>query len=171
MAEFTHSLSVDVPVRTAYNQWTQFELFPYFMEGVQSVEQLTNTRLRWKAEIVGQQQQWEAEISEQHPDHRIAWHSVSGAKHAGVVTFHYVDDHKTRINLQVEYDPSGFVENVGAALGIVEGRVAGDLKRFKRFIEGGGRETGAWRGDIEQHGIQRENIQQEPEESPEPETK
>lgn len=149
MASFEQAIEINVPVRTAYNQWTQFEEFPRFMEGVESVQQLSDTRLHWRAEIAGNEQEWDAEISEQTPDQRIAWHSISGAKHAGVVTFHYVDDNTTRVMLQIEYDPEGFVENVGAALGVVERRMKGDLKRFKEFIEERQVETGAWRGEVE----------------------
>ncbi len=148
MARFEHAIDVDVPVRTAYNQWTQFEEFPRFMEGVKSVEQITDTQLRWRAEIAGKEEEWLAEISEQTPDQRIAWHSTSGATHAGVVTFHYLDDNKCTVTLQIEYEPEGFVENVGAALGIVESRMARDLERFKEFIEERRVPTGAWRGEV-----------------------
>ena len=150
MATFEQSIDVHVPVQTAYNQWTQFETFPLFMEGVEAVEQLTDTRMRWRAEIAGSEQEWDAEITEQTPDQRIAWTSRSGAKHAGVVTFHRLDDHTTRIMLQIEYDPEGFIENVGAALGVVKNRMKGDLENFKSFIESRGEATGAWRGTIEQ---------------------
>lgn len=150
MSNFEQSIEVNVPVRTTYNQWTQFETFPYFMEGVKKVEQISDTRLRWQAEIAGREQEWDAEITEQTPDQRIAWTSISGAKHAGVVTFHHLSDDVTRVMLQIDYDPEGFLENVGAALGVVENRMQGDLKRFKHFIESGGKETGAWRGTIKQ---------------------
>ena len=148
MGSIQHSIDVDVSVRTAYNQWTQFEEFPRFMDGVQAVKQLDDKRLRWRAEIGGKEKEWTAEITEQHPDERIAWRSTSGAKSAGVVTFHRLSDMKTRVMLQVDYDPEGMVENVGDAMGLVSGRVKGDLERFKRFIESRGQETGAWRGDI-----------------------
>jgi uncharacterized membrane protein len=150
MSSIETSIDVDVPVRTAYNQWTQFEDFPRFMEGVREVEQLDDRRLRWRAEIGGKEKCWEAEISEQIPDARIAWHSTSGARNAGVVTFHYLAPEKTRVMLQLEYDPQGFVENVGDALGAAKLRIQGDLERFKQFIEGQGRETGAWRGEVRQ---------------------
>jgi uncharacterized membrane protein len=149
MATFEQAIEVNVPVRTAYNQWTQFELFPLFMEGVEEVRQITDTRLHWRAEIAGSEQEWDAEITEQLPDQRIAWTSISGAQHGGVVTFHYIDDNVTRIMLQITYEPEGFIENVAAALGIVENHVKGDLERFKRFIESAGEETGAWRGTVE----------------------
>lgn len=151
MAVFEQSIDVNVPVNTAYNQWTQFEMFPQFMEGIEKVAQLTDTSMRWYAEIAGNELEWEAEITEQTPDHRIAWTSTSGAKHAGAVTFHHIDDNITRIMLQIEYEPEGFVENVGAALGVVDNRMKGDLERFKNFIEKRGEETGAWRGQIEQN--------------------
>jgi uncharacterized membrane protein len=119
------------------------------MEGVEEVRQITDTRLHWRAEIAGSEQEWDAEITEQLPDQRIAWTSISGAQHGGVVTFHYIDDNVTRIMLQITYEPEGFIENVAAALGIVENHVKGDLERFKRFIESAGEETGAWRGTVE----------------------
>lgn len=149
MGSFEQSINVNVPVRAAYNQWTQFEMFPYFMEGIEEVKQISDTRLHWRAEIAGSEQEWDAEITEQTPDQRIAWKSTSGAKHAGVVTFHRIDDNLTRVMLLLDYDPEGFIENVGAALGIVENRMKGDMERFKHFIESGGQETGAWRGKVE----------------------
>jgi uncharacterized membrane protein len=142
------SIDVDVPVRTAYNQWTQFEEFPQFMEGVEAVEQLDDRRLHWRAEIGGKTLDWDAEISEQVPDQRIAWRSTSGAKNAGVVTFHHLDDAHCRVTLQLDYKPEGALENVGDALGAVSRRAKGDLKRFKDFIEERGVETGGWRGEI-----------------------
>jgi len=150
MSNYERSIDVNVPVRTAYNQWTQFESFPQFMEGVERVQQINDTNMRWKAEIAGNNLEWDAVITEQTPDQRIAWTSTSGAKNAGVVTFHKLDDDTTRVMLQVDYEPEGFLENVGAALGVVEGRMKGDLERFKDFIEGRGVETGAWRGEVEQ---------------------
>jgi uncharacterized membrane protein len=149
MSRYEHSIDVNVPVSTAYNQWTQFEEFPKFMEGVEEVKQIDDTRLHWRAEIAGKTEEWYAEISEQTPDQRIAWHSISGAEHSGVVTFHYIDENTTHIMLQIDYNPEGFIENVGDALGIVKSRMAGDLKRFKEFIEKRGVETGAWRGTVE----------------------
>lgn len=150
MSSIETSIDVNVPVRTAYNQWTQFEDFPRFMEGVREVRQLDDRRLLWRAEIAGKEKTWEAEISEQIPDARVAWHSTSGARNAGVVTFHHLTPEKTRVMLQMEYDPEGFVENVGDALGAAKLRITGDLERFKQFIEGQGRETGAWRGEVRQ---------------------
>jgi uncharacterized membrane protein len=150
MATIEKSIDVDVPVRTAYNQWTQFEEFPRFMEGVREVRQLDDKTLRWRAEIGGKEQEWSAEITEQIPDDRIAWRARVGTRNAGVVTFHRLGDSRTRLMLQLEYDPQGVVENVADALGVVSRRVEGDLRRFKEFIEARGRETGAWRGEIDQ---------------------
>ena len=150
MATIEKSIEVDVPVRTAYNQWTQFETFPQFMEGVREVRQLDDKTLGWRAEIGGKDEEWVAEITEQVPDQRIAWRARSGKRNAGVVTFHRIADHRTRIMLQLDYEPEGAVENIGDALGVVSRRVEGDLQRFKEFIESRGRETGAWRGEIRQ---------------------
>ncbi|HZQ35770.1 MAG TPA: SRPBCC family protein [Dehalococcoidia bacterium] len=150
MGSVTKSIDVNVPVRTAYDQWTQFESFPRFMEGVQQVQQLDNTRLHWRAKIGGKEKEWDAKITEQAPDQRIAWTSTSGAENAGVVTFHRLGDDKTRVTLQMDFDPQGFVENVGDAVGVPERRVEGDLKRFKEFIESRGTATGAWRGEVKQ---------------------
>ena len=148
MASVKESIDVEVPVRTAYNQWTQFEEFPSFMEGVKEVRQLDDKRLFWRAEVAGKEREWNAEISEQLPDQRIAWHSTTGARNAGVVTFHRISDAKTRVMVQVDYDPEGAVETAGDALGVLTRRVRGDLDRFKEFIEARGEETGAWRGRI-----------------------
>ena len=149
MATFEDSIDVNVPVRTAYDQWTQFETFPQFMEGVEEVRQVSDTMLQWRAEIAGRTESWEAEITEQVPDQRIAWTSRSGAKNAGVVTFHHIDDTTTRVMLQLEYEPETVIEQAGAALGVVGRRIKGDLERFKEFIESRGAATGAWRGEIE----------------------
>ena len=151
MASIEQSIEVNVPVRTAYDQWTQFEEFPRFMEGVESVIQLDDKRLHWVASIAGKREEWDAEITEQTPDQRVAWTNTSGAKNAGVVTFHYLADTTTRVMLQLDYEPEGLVETVGDKLGFVSRRVEGDLERFKEFIEARGQETGAWRGEIPQH--------------------
>jgi uncharacterized membrane protein len=155
MARIEKSIDVDVPVRTAYNQWTQFEDFPKFMEGVLEVKQLGDKRLLWRANVGGKEKTWEAEITEQIPDDRIAWRSRGGAPNAGVVTFHRLDDAKTRIMLQLEYEPDGALEQVGDWVGVVSRRVEGDLRRFKEFIGSRGRETGAWRGEIPAKGSER----------------
>ncbi|MEA2651051.1 MAG: hypothetical protein QOI85_772 [Chloroflexota bacterium] len=149
MASVVESIDVTASVSTVYNQWTQFEEFPRFMEGVKSVTQADNTHLHWVAEVAGREKEWDAEITEQHPDERVAWRAVSGAKNAGVVTFHRIDDETTRVTLQLDADPEGIVENVGTALGFLERRVNGDLERFKEFIEKRGSETGGWRGNVE----------------------
>lgn len=148
MSVIEKSIEINVPVNTAYNQWTQFEEFPKFMEGVKEVKQTDDTHLRWKAEIAGKEKEWDAEITEQIPDERIAWRARDGAMNAGVVTFHRLSDKKSKVMLQMEYDPEGIVENVGDAVGVVSQRVLGDLERFKRYIENRGHETGAWRGSV-----------------------
>ncbi|MBI3972564.1 MAG: SRPBCC family protein [Chloroflexi bacterium] len=148
MASVQKSIDVNVPVRTAYDQWTQFEEFPRFMEGVKEVRQLDDPRLHWRAEIAGKEKKWDAVITEQTPDQRIAWRSTSGALNAGVVTFQPLSDSQTRIHLELTYDPEGFAENIGDAMGLVSHRVQGDLEQFKEFIESRGVETGAWRGEI-----------------------
>lgn len=150
MSNIEKSIDVHVPVHIAYNQWTQFEEFPRFMEGVEEVKQLDEKRLHWRANVGGKEKQWEAIISEQTPDQRIAWHNTTGSANAGVVTFHRINDDTTRIMLQLEYDPEGVVENVGDMVGVVSRRVQGDLQRFKDFIEARGTETGGWRGTIQQ---------------------
>ncbi|MBB5960256.1 putative membrane protein [Saccharothrix tamanrassetensis] len=148
MTTIEKSVDVEVPVTTAYNQWTQFESFPRFMEGVESITQLTATRTHWVTKIGGVQREFDAEITEQHPDERVAWHTVDGPPQGGVVTFHRLNDTATRVHLQMEYDPQTLTEKAGTALGVVEHRIKADLDRFKTFIEDRGRETGAWRGDV-----------------------
>ena len=150
MSQTLTSIDVEVPVSTAYDQWTQFEEFPRFMEGVGSVRQLDDTHLEWKASVAGVEKEWRAEITEQEPDQRSAWCSTSGATNAGVVTFHRLDDRKTRVTLQLDVEPEGGIESVGDSLGFVKRRAEGDLERFKEFIEGRGTATGAWRGSVEQ---------------------
>jgi uncharacterized membrane protein len=150
MANVTESIDVNVPVRTAYDQWTQFEEFPRFMEGVKSVSQTDDTHLRWVAEVAGKEKEWDAVVTEQHPDERVAWTSQSGAPNAGVVTFHRLDEETTRVTLQMDVDPEGLVENVGTGLGFLDRRVKGDLERFKEFVEQRGTPTGAWRREVQQ---------------------
>ena len=145
-------VDVEVPVRTAYNQWTQFEEFPRFMEGVEEIRQLDDKRLFWKTKIAGVTREFEAEITEQHPDHRVAWRSTGGTEHAGVVTFHRITDTTTRVTVQLDTEPEGIVEKAGDALGLTTLNAKGDLKRFKKFIEERGHETGGWRGEV--HGGQ-----------------
>jgi uncharacterized membrane protein len=151
MSKILEAIDVDVPVGTAYDQWTQFETFPKFMEGVKSVRQLDDTTLEWVADVAGREKRWEAKITEQEPDKRIAWTATEGAHNAGVVTFHRIDDGQSRVTLQLDVDPEGPVENIGDALGLVSRQVKGDMKRFKEFIEERGHETGAWRGKVEQN--------------------
>lgn len=145
------SIDVNVPVSTAYNQWTQFEDFPKFMDSVHEVRQLDDTHLHWRADVAGKPEEWDAEITEQIPDKRIAWRSTSGVQNAGVVTFHKLSDAKTRITLQMDYTPQGMEEKVGDALGFVKMQAKGNLKRFKKMLESRGQETGAWRGSVTQH--------------------
>ena len=148
MTDMTQTIDVDVPVDVAYNQWTQFESFPEFMDGVDEVTQKSDTLTHWKISIGGVKREFDAKITEQQPDQRIAWTSVDGADHAGVVTFHKLEDAKTRVTLQLETKPEGVVEKVGDAVGLTNVNAKGDLKRFKQFIESRGRETGAWRGEV-----------------------
>jgi len=148
MSAVQKSIDVNVPVSTAYNQWTQFAEFPRFMEGVKEVRQLDDKRLHWKTQIGGKEEDFDAIVDQQIPDQRIAWHSTIGAKHGGVVTFHRLGDTKTRVMLQMQYDPQGFVEKAGDMMGAVAMRIQSDLDRFKKFIESRGVETGAWRGEI-----------------------
>jgi len=143
------SIDVDVPVSAAYNQWTQFESFPQFMDGVDQVRQTADTRTHWTISIAGVKREFDAEITEQTPDQRIAWRSIDGTGHAGVVTFHKLDQDKTRVMLQIDTEPEGLAEKVGDAVGLTNLNAKGDLKRFKAFIEERGTETGAWRGQVD----------------------
>jgi uncharacterized membrane protein len=151
MDTVTKSIDVDVPVRAAYDQWTQFETFPQFMQGVKEVRQLDATHLHWVVEIGGNTEEWDAEITEQIPDKRIAWTAVAGHYNSGVVTFHYLDDNKSRVTLQLGYETDGALQKLGDVLGVVSRQVEGDLENFKQFIEERGGPTGSWRGRIE-HG-------------------
>jgi uncharacterized protein (TIGR02271 family) len=148
MQTIEKSINVHVPVRTAYNQWTQFEEFPRFMEGVEEVRQLDDRHVHWTAEIAGKRKEWDAEISEQTPDQRISWHSVSGVRNAGTVEFRPVDVDETEICVRMEYEPEGMLENIAGFFNTADARVAGDLERFKEFVESRGSETGEWRGEI-----------------------
>jgi carbon monoxide dehydrogenase subunit G len=142
------SIQVDVPVRTAYDQWTQFEDFPHFMGGVKEVRQLDDRRLHWVAEIAGVRRQWEATVLEQEPDRKVAWAATEGATNAGAVRFEAAGAGSTVVYLQLEYEPEGLVEQIGDKLGIVERQVRSDLERFKRLVESQGYASGAWRGSI-----------------------
>ncbi|CAL9330068.1 SRPBCC family protein [Streptomyces sp. enrichment culture] len=149
MSQVEESVTVDVPVRTAYDQWTQFETFPQFMEGVERIEQRTDTLTRWTTNVNGVSRSFDARITEQIPDERVAWTTVDGeARQAGVVTFHRIDDSTTKVMLQMDFEPDGVAETVGDKLGFVKRQVRGDLERFKSFIESRGTETGAWRGEV-----------------------
>jgi len=143
------SIDVDVPVRVAYDQWTQFESFPSFMDGVGSITQTDPTHSHWVTKVGGVSREFDTEVTEQHPDERVAWRSAGGdTKHAGVVTFHRLDETHTRLMIQIDWEPDGLVEKAGAAIGVDDHRVKADAKRFKEFIEQRGQETGAWRGDV-----------------------
>ncbi len=148
MTEVERHVDVEAPLRTVYNQYTQFEEFPQFMSGVERVTQLDDRRLNWVIEIGGLEREFDAEITQQEPDRRIAWRSIDGKTHAGQVTFEPLDDTHTRVTVRMAYDPEGFAENAANALGIISARLNGDLERFKSFIEARGRATGAWRGEI-----------------------
>lgn len=142
------SIDVHVPIRTAYNQWTQFESFPNFMDGVESIAQLDDTHTHWKIKVGGQEREFDASITEQRPDERVAWKSTGGTQHAGVVTFHRLTDDDTRVTVQMDWQPEGFAEKAGAAIGADDRRVKADLRRFKSFIEHRESETGSWRGEV-----------------------
>jgi uncharacterized membrane protein len=146
------SIEVNVPIRPAYNQWTQFEEFPRFMEGIERVEQRDDRHLHWVANFGGETHEWDAEVTEQKPEERVAWRNVDGKDNAGVVTFHKIDDGTTRVMVQMDWAPEGIKEKVGAALGADDRRVKGDLERFKEFIESRESETGAWRGEVPRKG-------------------
>ena len=148
MSVIEKSIEINVPVKTAYNQWTQFEEFPRFMEGVEQVRQIDDKHLHWKASIGGKQKEWDAVITEQIPDQRIGWMSQGGSKNGGMVTFSPVSENKSKLHLRMEYEPEGAMEKTGDTIGVVSGRVEGDLQRFKDFIESRGQETGAWRGKV-----------------------
>ena len=149
MGTITESIDVGVDVKTAYDQWTQFESFPQFMEGVDEVRQIDDTHLHWVTSVGPVTREFDATVTEQHPDERVAWKSDRGPEHSGVVTFHRLDDQTSKVTVQMTIDPEGFVENVGDKAGILDHRVKGDLERFKDFIESRGTETGAWRGEVD----------------------
>ena len=149
MATIEEQVEVNVPVRTAYNQWTQFEQFPRFMEGVERVEQKDTTHLHWVANVGGKRKEWDAEITEQQPDRKVAWRATSGAENGGQVTFEALGSSRTRVKVRMDLDPEGVVENIGQAVGVPQRQVKEDLERFKKFIESRGSETGAWRGEVD----------------------
>jgi uncharacterized membrane protein len=152
MASVTKSVDVHVPISTAYNQWTQFETFPQFMGGVDQVTQLDDRHLHWKVSVGGQQREFDAEVTEQHPDERVAWKSTDGKTHAGVVTFHKLAPDETRVTVQLEWQPEGVAEKAGAVVGVDDRQVSSDLNKFKSFIEGRSQESGAWRGEVPREG-------------------
>jgi uncharacterized membrane protein len=150
MSTITESVDVKATVSAVYNQWTQFESFPRFMDGVQEIRQIDDTHTHWKISVAGVTKEFDATITEQHPDERVAWTSDSGPTHAGVITFHRIDETTTRVTAQMDIDPDGFVESVADKLGVLDRKVKGDMQRFKTFIEfRDGQETGEWRGDVE----------------------
>ena len=149
MSRIIEEIEVDVPVRAAYDQWTQFESFPRFMEGVDRVLQLDDKTLEWTATIAGKVKHWRAEIVEQRPDDVVAWRSIEGAHNDGAVRFEPLGPDRTKVILQLDVEPEGIVEKAGEALGVVERRVRGDLERFRDFIEDRGQPSGAWRGEID----------------------
>jgi uncharacterized membrane protein len=149
MSQVIETVDVDVPVTTAYNQWTQFESFPQFLSFVESITQIDDTHNHWVVKVGGVERQFDAEITEQHPDERVAWKSTGGdVVQAGVVTFHKLSDHTSRVSVQLDWEPEGLVEKAGAVLGIDNASIKGDLRNFKKFIEERGTEEGAWRGDV-----------------------
>jgi uncharacterized membrane protein len=148
METITKSIAVEKPLSMVYNQWTQFEQFPRFMEGIKKVTQMDDQRLHWEAEIGGKTKEWDARIVDQVPDHVIAWESEGGENNSGAVEFSAISPNQTRIDLRITYDPQGFAESAGDALGLVSSKVQGDLERFKEFIEDRNQETGAWRGNV-----------------------
>ncbi len=149
MTSVSHDIEVDVPISVAYNQWTQFESFPQFMNGVVSVDQVDDRHTHWKTSVGGVHREFDAEIVEQRPDDVIAWRSVDGTTHAGVVQFEALNNVRTRISVVLEWLPEGLVEKAAAAVSLDDHRVSTDLQRFKEFIEQRGEPTGAWRGEIQ----------------------
>ncbi|MER6216300.1 SRPBCC family protein [Streptomyces sp. NPDC001272] len=149
MSQVKESIEVDVPVTTAYNQWTQFESFPQFMEGVERIEQVDRTLTHWVTKVAGVKREFDAEITEQIPDTKVAWVTVGGeTEQSGLVTFRPIDPAHTEVTLMMDFDPQGMAESIGDKMGFVDRQVKGDLKRFKHFIEDRGAETGAWRGSV-----------------------
>lgn len=152
MPSVTTSVDVSVPISTAYYQWTQFESFPHFMGGVESINQIDDTHTHWVTKIGGVTREFDAEVTEQHPDERIAWKSVDGTSHAGVVTFHRLDEGESRVTLQLDWQAEGLIEKAGALIGADDRQIKSDLDRFRSYIEDSGREDGAWRGNVENPG-------------------
>ena len=155
MSKIQKTIEVDVPVATAYNQWTQFEEFPKFMDGVEEVRQIDDTHLQWVASVGGKRNEWKAEITEQIPDERVAWTTVGGKDNAGVVTFEPISNQRTTVMVELNFAPEGIVEKVGSAVGADDRRVEADLGRFKDMIESRGQETGEWRDKVDSGTVQR----------------
>jgi uncharacterized membrane protein len=152
MSSVEQSIELEVPVDVAYDQWTQFESFPHFMEGIEEIRQIDDRRTHWRTSIGGVEREFDAEITEQHPEERIAWRSTTGPPQAGVVTFHRLGEDRSKVMLQLDVEPEGLVEKAGDLLGVLNRRTKGDLERFKEFIETRDAPTGAWRGDIRRPG-------------------
>ena len=148
MQTIEKSIEVEAPIAKVYNQWTQFEEFPQFMEGVEEVHQLDDKHLHWVAKVAGRRKEWDAEILEQVPEERIAWQSTSGSGNAGVVHFRPRDQDHTLVTLKLDYEPEGAMESIGSAMGMLSGRIEADLRHFKNFIQRRSTETGSWRGEI-----------------------
>lgn len=148
MPSVIKTVNVSVPVRTAYNQWTQFETFPQFMGGVESITQTDDTHSHWVTKIGGVTREFDTEITEQHPDERVAWKSTDGKTQAGVVTFHRLSDSETKVTVQIDWETEGLLEKAGALVGVDDHQVHADLERFKKYIESQAHEDGAWRGDV-----------------------
>ena len=149
MSQAIETIDVNVPVSVAYNQWTQFEQFPRFLDEVESITQVSDTLTEWKVKVGNVEREFEAEITEQHPDERVAWNSTGGqVDHAGVVTFHKLGDAESRVTVQLDWEPTGVFEKVGSTLGVDNRAIKKDLKNFKQYIESKGSEDGAWRGDV-----------------------
>jgi uncharacterized membrane protein len=155
MSTVEKSIDIDVPVRVAYDQWTQFESFPQFMDGVEEVRQLDATHLHWRAKIGGHVVEWNAVITEQIPEERVAWKATDGTANAGVVTFHRLSDEASRVMVQIEHESEGVMEKVGSALGADSREVKNSLESFKELVESRGSATGAWRGEVEQGRVER----------------
>ena len=155
MSTVEQSIDIDVPVREAYNQWTQFESFPQFMEGVEEVRQLDDTHLHWRAKVAGKEVEWDAVITEQIPDERVAWKATDGKANAGVVTFHRISDGSSRVMVQIEHETEGVMEKVGSALGADTREVKNSLERFKELVEKRGSAGGGWRGEVDGGDVQR----------------
>ena len=152
MSNIEESVDVEATIADVYGQWTQFEEFPQFMEGVESIQQIDDTHLHWIAVVDGVRREWDAVVTEQHPEERVAWKATGGVHHSGVVTFHRIDDHTTRVMLQLDVKPEGVVEKIGDALGFVRRQAVGDLGRFKDFIEAKSKASGSWQGDVSRPG-------------------